>query len=261
MIDRVSGFMAFLLMFALVCGPTASAQANRGQAPEKAAPGAAGYSGGQKTYEPSDHYQVRQIEGWSVHVNKAFLAKHSELAKETLALLRRQLGQIERRVPPEAVKKLRTIHFWVEENEPHHPCMAYHPDPDWLREHGMNPDKARCVELSNARNFLKWTREQPWMALHELSHGYHHQFLKGGFANAEITTAFNNAMKSNRYDSVLRSNGKKEKAYAATNPMEYFAEASEAYFGANDFYPVNSGDLERHDPEMFALVKRLWRGG
>ena len=53
-------------------------------------------------------------------------------------------------------------------------------------------------------------------------------------------------------------NGKKEKAYAATNPMEYFAEASEAYFGTNDFYPFDRAELERHDPEMFALVDKLW---
>ena len=175
--------------------------------------------------------------------------------------MRQQLRQIVRRVPAAAVKKLRTIHFWVEENEPHHPCMTYHPNPDWLREHDMNPDKARCVELSNARNFLKWTQEQPWMALHELSHGYHHQFLDEGFNNAEVKTAFDGAMKAKRYESVLRSNGQKEKAYAATNPMEFFAEASEAYFGINDFYPVNRADLRQHDPETFEMVKRLWGDG
>ena len=28
-----------------------------------------------------------------------------------------------------------------------------------------------------------------------------------------------------------------EKAYALNNPQEYFAEATEAFFGTNDFYP------------------------
>ena len=120
----------------------------------------------------------------------------------------------------------------------------------------MNPEKARCVELSNARNFLKWTKEQPWMTLHELSHGYHHQFLKGGFHNPEVKKAFDHATKTRRYESVLRANGKKEKAYAATNPMEYFAEASEAYFGTNDFYPFDRAELERHDPEMFCARRQ-----
>jgi hypothetical protein len=127
-----------------------------------------------------------------------------------------------------------------------------------LRDHGKDPDKARCVELANARNFLKWTQEQPWMVLHELAHGYHHQFLKGGFENPKIKNAFDNAIKSKRYESVLRSNGKKEKAYATTNPMEYFAEASEAYFGKNDFYPFDRAELEQHDPKMFAVVDKVW---
>jgi hypothetical protein len=217
--------------------------------------------GATKSFTPSDRYEVRQIEGWPVHVNQRFLARQPKLAKETLALLREKLRQIERRLPAAAVKKLRTIQFWVEENEPHHPCMTYHPDPAWLREHGMNPDKARCVELSNARNFLKWSDDQPWMVLHELSHGYHHQFLERGFENIEVKTAFDNAIKSKRYESVRRNNGKTEKAYAATNPMEYFAEATEAYFGVNDFYPANRAELKQHDSEIFALLGTLWADG
>ena len=48
--------------------------------------------------------------------------------------------------------------------------MTYHPDAGWLRDHGVNPEKASCVELANVRNFLEWTREQPSMLLHELAH-------------------------------------------------------------------------------------------
>jgi hypothetical protein len=238
--------------------PLAGGQPNQDQATEKVPLPDAGSSSAKKSYEPSDCYEVREIEGWTVLVNKTFLAKKAKLATETLTLLREQFRQVVRCVPPAAVAKLYTIHFWVEENEPHHPCMTYHPNPAWLRQNGMNPEKARCVELSNARNFLKWTKQQPWMVLHELSHGYHHQFLERGFNNPEIKKAYNTAMKAKRYDSVLRPNGKKEKAYAATNPMEFFAEASEAYFGKNDFYPFDRTELERYDPETFAVVDKLW---
>ncbi|HEX3449396.1 MAG TPA: hypothetical protein VHS97_14140, partial [Isosphaeraceae bacterium] len=126
-------------------------------------------------YDPTDRYKVQQIQGWSVLVNKSFLETQPALAKQTLTLMRAQLRQIVRGVPAEAVEKLRTIRIWVEEKEPHHPCMTYHPNIVWLKENGMNPDKARCVEVANARNFLEWIRQQPWMVLHELAHGYHHQ--------------------------------------------------------------------------------------
>jgi hypothetical protein len=209
-------------------------------------------------YDPTDRYKVQQIQGWSVLVNKSFLETQPALAKQTLTLMREQLRQIVRGVPAEAVKDLRTIRIWVEEKEPHHPCMTYHPNIVWLKENGMNPDKARCVEVASARNFLEWIRQQPWMVLHELAHGYHHQFLDRGFENAEIQTAFRRATEAKRYESVPRNNGKTEKAYAATNAKEYFAEASEAYFGTNDFYPYVRSELKKHDPDMFRLLEKLW---
>jgi len=209
-------------------------------------------------FEPTEAYETRPLEGWTIVVNKKLLAEQPELADRTLTLLRFQLYQVARRLPEPAVKSLQGIKIWVEENEPHHPCMAYHPSDGWLRDHGMNPDKARCVEIANSRNFLKWTFDQPWMVLHELAHGYHDQVLEKGFGNPEVKLAYDQAMKTGRYQSVLRSSGKSEKAYAATNPMEYFAEATEAFFGTNDFYPFLRAELNQHDADMAALLARLW---
>ena len=208
--------------------------------------------------DPTDRYEVRDLLGWSVLVNKRFLGDHPEQADRTLTLLKQQLDQITRVVPAESVESLRTIRIWVEQEDPHHPCMAYHPDAGWLREHGMNPEKARGIEIANARNFRSWTVDQPWMVLHELAHGYHDQTLEGGFENAEVRAAYDRALAAKLYDSVLRIGGEEEKAYATTNPMEYFAEASEAFFGTNDFYPFVRAELRRHDPEMYALLKKLW---
>ena len=212
----------------------------------------------EKRFDPTDLYEAQELEGWRILVNKNFAKEHGPLCQETLTLLRHQLFQIPRKVPAEAVAKLRKITIWIEEAEPNHPCMAYHPDPGWLRKHNMNPDKARCVELANAKNFLSWTKVQPWMVLHELAHGYHHQFLEAGFENAEVATAFKAASEAKKYESVLRSGGKTERAYAATNPMEYFAEASEAFFGTNDFYPFVSTELKEYDPEFYKVLEKLW---
>jgi hypothetical protein len=43
-----------------------------------------------------------------------------------------------------------------------------------------------------------------------------------------------------------------------TNAKEYFAECSEAFFTRNDFYPFTKDELKKHDPEMFALLTKLW---
>jgi hypothetical protein len=209
-------------------------------------------------FDPTGQYAVREVEGWKVYLNTKFETENSELCGQTLALLKVQLYQITRMVPAPAVEKLRKIPIWVEREEPHHPCMCYHPDPGWLREHGMNPDKARCVEVANARNFLTWTKQQPWMVFHELAHGYHHQFLEEGYDNAELAAALAAAKEEKLYDDVLHINGRKQRHYALTNQMEYFAEQSEAFFGTNDFYPFVRSELQQHDPRMFALQKKLW---
>lgn len=207
--------------------------------------------------EPTSRYKPRTIEGWTVLVHPKLL-DDAELAGATLDLLKFQLFQITRVVPAPALAKIRRVRIWVEVEEPHTPCMAYHPSADWLREHGMNPDKARCVELANARTFLEWTKHQPWMVLHELAHAYHDQFLDGGHAHKELRDAQARAVAAGLYGEVLYYNGQTRSHYAATNAMEYFAEASEAYFGTNDFYPFVRAELRTYDPATLDLVRRLW---
>jgi len=43
------------------------------------------------------------------------------------------------------------------------------------------------------------------------------------------------------------------------NEREYFAECTEAFFGRNDFFPFTRDELEKHDPEMFKLLRKLWQ--
>src|SRR4051794_19761910 len=101
---------------------------------------------------------------------------------------------------------------------------------------------------------LRWTRDRPWMGLHELARGDHHRFLDGGLGNAEVRSAFEQAKATGLYRTVLRIDGRGDRAYAATNPMGYFAEDSEASYGTDDFYPNFRSELRRHDPGMSELL-------
>ncbi len=218
----------------------------------------AGARAGEKfPYDPIEAYAERRIEGWKVLVNRELFAKENdELREQTLKLLGDHLYRITRVIPAPALARLRAIPIWVERAHPRHPCMCYHVSPDWLRQHGMNPRKAGAVELANARNFLKWTHEQPWMVLHELAHGYHDQVL--GYDNADVRAAYDAAVAAKTYESVLHWDGHMVRAYALTNDKEYFAEATEAYFGMNDFYPFVQAELRRHDPRMVAVLEKVW---
>lgn len=208
----------------------------------------------------AEQYERRRIEGWTILINKQLLAQE-ELSVPALAVLRMQLFQITRKLPPQAVRKLRTIPIWLEENEPYHNGITYHPSLEWLREKGANPAKFQSIDICNIKNFLNWTLVQPWMLLHELSHGYHQKFIQGGFKNPQVKAVYDNAMRERLYDSVLRYNGQIEKAYATTNEKEYFAEVTEAFFGTNDSFPFVNPELKRHDPRAFQLLQRMWGVG
>lgn len=209
-------------------------------------------------FDATDRYETRTVEGWKVMVNHRLRDGEPALHAEALKLMEHQLYDVARRAPVSAVAKLRKVPIWLELNDPHHRCAVYHPDVQWLRENGMNPDKARCVEIANARTFLQWTKNQPMMLLHELAHAYHDQFLEGGHGNADVRRAYENARQSKIYENVLRGSSKTERHYAMNNPMEYFAEASEAYFGTNDYFPFVAAELRIHDQRMYDLMSKLW---
>lgn len=209
-------------------------------------------------FEPTEAYEDHEIDGWKIKLNRRLLKDEPELCAQALRELEHQLYQVTRVVPKPAAAKLRTIPIWVELEEKNHPCAAYHPDVEWLVEHDINPEKQRCVELANARNFVAWSVNQPWMLLHELAHGYHHQFLESGFRNPEVQNAYEQANDGTRYGQVSHIGGGERAHYAATNPMEYFAETSEAFFGTNDYYPYVRAELQQYDPVGLATIKKLW---
>ena len=184
--------------------------------------------------------------------------------ERALELLRGQLKEIVRVVPASAVTELREVKLWFSPEYPGvRPTAEYHPDARWLREHGRNEAMARGIEFSNVRTFAAESSRMPNFALHELAHAYQHRVLPDGYGNAEIKAAYERARASGLYDKVERSFGDggpnaRERAYALSSPMEYFAEATEAFFSRNDFFPFNRAELKQHDPEMERLVAKLW---
>ena len=176
------------------------------------------------------------------------------------------LDEIVRVVPASAVTELRKVPLYF---SPAYKAgrsgAEFHPDAGWLRDNGRDPAMARGVEFSGVHDFEAEMRRMPNFALHELAHAYQFRALKGGFDNADIKAAYERAKASGSYDRVERSfgegNGKPntfERAYAMTNPMEYFAETTEAYFSRNDFFPFTREQLKKHDPAMFTLLGELW---
>lgn len=242
--------MTRLAMFlALVLLPLASLQADSPSGPPDE-------SSAKPEYEPTAHYTVRNLEGWTVRIHRRLLDGQKELGDRALELLRVKLYEINRVVPSGPLAKLHAVPIWLEFKNRDVKCACYHPSKEWLAEHGFNPEKAGSVEIGHAANFLDWSRVQPAMVLHELAHAYHHQVL--GWDHAEIEAAYRRAKESKSYESVLYYDGRMQRAYAMNDAKEYFAELTESWFGTNDFYPFVRPEVHKHDPEMAKLLKKLW---
>src|SRR5690349_21277093 len=101
-------------------------------------------------FQATSRYIMKEFDGWTARVSPQLMEGRADLYGELVTLLHFQLYQIKRVVPAKALSTLQKVPLWIEWNEPHHPCMVFHPDVTWLREHGMNPEKAGCVEIANA---------------------------------------------------------------------------------------------------------------
>jgi hypothetical protein len=207
-------------------------------------------------FEATASYQQTAIKGFKVLVSGE-LESHPAEKAAAFAEFSKQATDIEKALPPAAVHWLEHVPIWMEWKNQTNGAAEYHPSKEWLTEHGYNPEKAHCIEISNAVNFVKWSeRDQPSMLLHELSHAYHHQVF--GFDDPEVRAAYKTARDSKRYEKVARVHAKPQRAYAMNDVTEYFAELSEAYWGRNDFYPFTRSELKEFDPEGYAVLQKKW---
>lgn len=208
-------------------------------------------------------HMTRKIAGWEVHISRKLAADRPKETAKALELLEKQLVEIRRVVPKPAVKQLQQVPLWF---SPPYPGTAeraeYHPGEGWLKDNGRNVAMVKSVEFTNIGIFEAETRRMPNFTLHELAHAYHDRVLEGGFENADIAAAYQRAKAGGKYDRVERqdANGRRtqDKAYALTNPQEYFAETTEAFFTRNDFFPFVRAELQAHDPAAIVMLKKAW---
>jgi hypothetical protein len=202
---------------------------------------------------------VRNIEGWTVHVDPQMLeGEHSQAGAAALKMLANHLQRIAILMPEEQLSKMRKLEIWIEHHHPTLGAMQYHPNIGWLKSHGHDPRLAKKVHIPRAKNLLSRHQmiKHPAVVLHELAHAYHDQYF--GFDDPRIVDAYKKAKAAGIYEKVLLYNGKKVRHYGLSDQMEYFAEGTEAYFYRNDFYPFCRAELKEHDPILHDLLVEIW---
>ncbi|HZW08833.1 MAG TPA: hypothetical protein VFF69_02935 [Phycisphaerales bacterium] len=250
------------LVVVAVCG-LAGARALAQEASASGAP-AASERGAPSAGSVGALYRSAELCGFPLMIRRELGEREPELLARVLLHLEADLEEIAHLIPAPALAALRRTTIWVElqgaviEGGMSGRGMCCHWSADWLESAGLPREKAGGVEIVNARDFLDWRASQPYMTLHELAHAYHRML---GEDLPEIISAYEHARAAGLYESVGRNTAPVDetvRAYAATNHHEYFAELSEAYFALNDFEPYTRAQLERHDPEGFAMAERVW---
>jgi hypothetical protein len=208
-------------------------------------------------------YASREVNGWTILVRAELMEPgRREATESAVGLIEKQLGDVARLVPPPALARLREVRIYLSPPYPGTGLKAeYHPDAGWLRANGRDPAMARAVEFTNLAILDREVRRMPMLTLHEFAHAYHHQVL--GFDHAGIREAFAKAKAAGTYEAVARRDwqGRETRgvrAYALSNDKEYFAETTEAFFGRNDFFPFDRGELERADSGACEMLRQAW---
>lgn len=210
--------------------------------------------------KPLQHATLKPqvIEGWTVRVDEQLLNGDQEKKTRILRNLTERLANIKVVIPEPHLAKLQKVTIVLEKKHPELKAMQYHPSVGWLKDKGYDETLVRCVHLPVADALLakRQITVQPWVILHELAHAYHHQVL--GFDQKEIIAAYEKFKASGHGVKCLHYHGNKVQHYGLTNHKEFFAEMTEAYFGTNDFFPFNHGELKTAEPEIYQLIKKIW---
>lgn len=208
--------------------------------------------------KPAAH-TVRQVEGWTVRVDDRLLSGEGKgTGDHALRLLSNRLYEIAFILPAEKVERLRKVPIQIDLTHGKLTPAQYHPSADWLKANGYSAELERTVHIPDAKEWASHRHQfiQPWSVLHELSHAYHDQVL--GFENAEVKAVWEKWRTQTRYNRVPHIGGGLTRHYGLTNEKEFFAEMTESYFGVNDFEPFNRAELKAQEPEVFALLEKVW---
>ena len=225
----------------------------------------------------TNYYEETKMAQWPVRMEKdCFGGRH----KNEIAIFQQDLAHALRCLPGHAYRALKASKTYVYVNKsfrcgpnispvPMH-GMCYHPNAEWLVDHGYHAAKAGCVELYDSQGYTSdrhyWGKGG--VLVHEFAHAYHHKCLPDGYDNEEIEACYEAAMREGLYEKVKvhGEQGPTARAYACENSAEYFAELSAAFLGGrkgeeeyNKWYPFNRSQIKEHDPRAYKLLCKAWK--
>jgi hypothetical protein len=225
------------------------------------------------------NYHAYDINGFRVHFNRTWFDPNSPRCQAIVRALERMMANVTMVVPQATLDRLAEVSaIWVEWDIGDWPelraklgtcCAFYHGRGQWYEQRPSQIHRLGSITVFAGELFDEQVAEEqlawnPFLLVHELAHAQHDLTL--GRDSPEVVKLYSAAMDAGLYEKVelviRRPSGpsviKHERAYGAENPREYFAELSKAYLAWSQYFPHNRGQLAKHDPRGYALMKKVW---
>ena len=167
------------------------------------------------------------------------------------------------RLPPASRDELRAIPFFLMYGSQAHGGgrdngMFYSPSDAPLKRPLLDARWGNVIVIRSANNYASIS--QFWSIkslIHELAHAHH--LLHRAKNDPELAETWQKAVREGLYRHVIDDTGRNiDTAYAAVNPLEYFAELSAMYFYGCNYPPRSRSELLQYDPRGAALIERWW---
>ncbi|HJO99675.1 MAG TPA: hypothetical protein QGF85_07675 [Acidimicrobiales bacterium] len=203
-------------------------------------------------------HERHQMSWWTVYV-ECLVYDTPGLAESLIGYTRDQMATAADRLPSTSIGTLRHTPVWIDVsfNDPENMAIYMEDvqDPGSVDLPYVNGIRVSAEAIKEELAY----EESEGFAIHELAHAWHCMAYDPCWSGTRIMSAYAAAMSDDLYDSVPYLYGGNERAYAATDDAEYFAELSEAWFDTNDYFPFNRDEVRAHDPNGAKVVEAAWR--
>ena len=182
----------------------------------------------------------------------------ARMGQRALKALEAKLTDINAVVPPDKLEKLHAVTIVLDLSHGKLNSMQYHPDADWLRENGYDPRAGPLRPYSGGAATTRTAADQRAAMVRPPRVGPCLSRPGVGIRRSPDSRRLPAYKKSGHGDAALLVTGQRVRHYGLTDHKEFFAEMTEAYFGTNDFFPFNRGELMTAEPEIYKLLLEIW---
>ncbi len=213
--------------------------------------------------QPRRVYEAIRVGNGTVLVEKQLLSDAPDVAKQSLARLRKKWSEALAALPRAVRADMRKLPLFLlygpkAKGGGRDNGLEYFPKNAPRHHRTLDPRWSNCVVVYCAENYL---RISDFWALKALVHEFAHAHHLGQWPEdqPDIYQGWKNAVKRRLYRGVPDAEGRKiVRAYALVNQLEYFAELSCAYFVGCNYRPFNRAELKTYDPAGYALIQKMW---